>query len=78
VRDRIRILREIQVLTAQQRITGYVLAVWPLVVGFGLFLINPSYANRLLEPGMRWLPAMAVGMQILGFLIIRRIVDIEV
>jgi tight adherence protein B len=78
VRDRIRILREIQVLTAQQRITGYVLAVWPLVVAFAIFLINPGYAKRLLEPGMRWLPAMAVVMQILGFLLIRRIVDIEV
>ena len=78
VRDRIRILREIQVLTAQQRFTGYVLAVWPLVVGFAIFLINPSYANRLFEPGMRWLPAMAVVMQVLGFLAIRKIVDIEV
>ena len=78
VRDRIRILREIQVLTAQQRFTGYVLAVWPLVVGFAIFLINPGYANKLFQPGMRWLPAMAVVMQVLGFLAIRKIVDIEV
>lgn len=78
VRDRIRLLREIQVMTAQQRITGYVLAGWPLVLGFAIFLINPGYASRLLEPGMRWLPAMAVVMQILGFLAIRKIVDIEV
>ena len=79
VRDRIRILREIRVLTAQQRMTGYILAVWPIVVTIALFLINPSYILRLTAPGMiRALPIAAVVLQVLGFLIIRRIVDIEV
>lgn len=79
VRDRIRILREIRVLTAQQRYTGRVLAVLPVVVGLGLFLLNPSYMRRLFEPGwIRMLPAAALVMQMAGFLVIRRIVDIEV
>jgi tight adherence protein B len=79
VRDRIRILREIRVLTAQQRYTGRILAVLPLVVGFGLFVLNPGYMGRLFEPGwIRALPAAALLMQIAGFLVIQRIVDIEV
>jgi tight adherence protein B len=78
VRERIRILRQIRVLTAQQRITGYVLAVWPVIVGFAFFLINPDYIMRLFEPGLRWLPAAAAVAMIAGFLMIRRIVDIEV
>ena len=78
VRDRIRILREIKVLTAQQRITGYVLAVWPFIMGVVLFLINPSYMGRLFEEDMRWVPAIAVVMQVMGFLVIRKIVDIDV
>ena len=78
VRERIRILRQIRVLTAQQRITGYVLAVWPVVVAIGFFLINPGYIMRLFEPGMVWLPIAAVVLMFVGFLIIRRIVDIEV
>jgi tight adherence protein B len=79
VRDRIRILREIRVLTAQQRLTGYVLAALPLFVAAGMFVINRDYILRLLQPGwIRLLPMAAVIMQILGFLIIRRIVDIEV
>ncbi|MFC2023689.1 type II secretion system F family protein [Chloroflexota bacterium] len=78
VRERIRIFRQIRVLTAQQRITGYVLALWPVVVAIGIFLINPGYISRIFEPDLIWLPVVAVLMQIGGFLMIRRIVDIEV
>jgi tight adherence protein B len=79
IRDRLRMLSEIRVLTSQQRFTGYVLGVLPLVVGLVVFLINPDYVDDLFEPGwIRILPATALGLQVLGFLIIRRIVDIEV
>jgi tight adherence protein B len=78
VRARIHLLREIRVLTAQQRFTGYVLAVWPFILGVAIFLLNPDYMSRLFEPDMLWLPAAAFVMMLLGFLVIRRIVDIEV
>ena len=79
VRDRINLLREIRVLTAQQRATGYVLALLPLVTGLLIFVINPEYMGRLFEPGMvRILPVAAVLLQITGYFIMSRIVDIEV
>jgi tight adherence protein B len=79
VRGRIQLLREIQVLTAQQRMTGYVLAVMPFVVGIALLLINRSYILRLFQPGwIRLFPISAVVLMIIGYFIIRRIVDIEV
>jgi tight adherence protein B len=78
VRDRLRILREIRVLTAQQRLTGYILAVWPFVVGLAIFLISPEYMRRIFEPGMLWLPIVTLVLMVLGFFVIRRIVDIEV
>jgi tight adherence protein B len=78
VRDRIRMLREIRVLTAQQRLTGYVLAIWPLIIGLGIYFINPNYMRRLFQPDLRVMVAAALLMQIAGFLVIRRIVDIEV
>ncbi len=79
VRDRIRMLREIRVLTAQQRLTGYILALLPFAVGVGMYLINPVYVRGLFEPGwIRLLPIAAVIMQVIGFLVIRRIVDIKV
>lgn len=79
VRDRIRLLRDIRVMTAQQRLTGYVLAVLPLAVALAMTVVAPEYIRRLFEPGLiRLLPLMAVVMQVIGFLIIRRIVDIDV
>ncbi|MCC7352518.1 MAG: type II secretion system F family protein [Anaerolineae bacterium] len=79
VRDRIRIKREIFVLTAQQRLSGYVLAVLPVVLAVLLFLMRPEYMSRLFEPGwVRLLPVAAVIMMVAGFLVIRRILDIEV
>jgi tight adherence protein B len=78
VRDRLHLLREIRVMTAQQRLTGYILAVWPLFLGIAIYLLNPAYISRLFEPGWFWLPVAAVVLQVLGFLVIRRIVDIEV
>jgi tight adherence protein B len=79
VRERIRIKREIRALTAQQRGTGYILAGLPIAVGFMLSMIRPGYLDPLFAPGMmRLVLIFAVVMQVVGFLIIRKIVDIEV
>ena len=79
VRDRINLLREVRVLTAQQRATGYILAALPVVTGLAIFLVSPDYMRGLFEPGwVRLIPVAAVVLQLIGFLIMRRIVDIEV
>ena len=79
IRDRIRIKREIQTFTAQQRFTGTALALLPLGLGVFLFFINREYMMALFEPGwIRMVPAIAVGLQVVGFLVIQKIVSIEV
>lgn len=79
IRDRIRIQREIGVLTAEERMTGYVLAGLPLVLAIVLFVINPEFMSALLEPGwIRILPVVAVLMQLAGLWVIRRIISIEI
>ncbi len=79
VRDRLRMLSEIRVLTSQQRFTGYVLAFLPLAAGLLIFLVNPEYVRDLFAPGwVRILPISALLLQIIGFFVIRKIVDIEV
>jgi tight adherence protein B len=79
VRHRMQILNEIRVLTAQQRMTGYVLALLPFGLALVMFLINPDYISQLFAPGwVRLLPASALVMQVIGFFFIRRIVDIKV
>lgn len=79
IRERVRILREVQVLTAQQRMTGNVLAGLPIFLAVALSFISPGYFNPFFEPGWpRILPLIAGGMIAIGFLIIRKIVDIKV
>ena len=79
VRDRLKLKRDIRVMTSQQRFTGYVLAFLPVALGVIIYLLNPEYMSQLFEPGLvRILPVMAVIFQILGFMAMRKIVDIEV
>lgn len=79
VRDRIRMKGEIRSLTSQQRLTGYILAALPIFMAFLLNMVNPMYMNPLFEPGMMRIVAIAaVVLQVMGFIVISKIVDIEV
>lgn len=78
LRDRIRIAGEVKALTAQGRLSGYVLTALPIGVGFLFFLISPQYLNILFnDPRGHMLLAAAAGLQGLGMYAIRRIVTIR-
>ena len=79
VRDRIRIQREIRVLTSQQRLTGFILGGLPVALGIGLFLINPQHMGKLFQPGlMRILLVTAVIMQVSGYVVVNKLLNVEV
>ncbi|MGQ9687084.1 MAG: type II secretion system F family protein, partial [Thiobacillaceae bacterium] len=79
IRERLRILRQVQVETAQQRISGYIIGALPIIVMIGMLILNPIYPEILLHTGIGQIILVGLGvMELLGFLIIRRIVDIEV
>ncbi len=79
IRDRIRLLREVQVMTSQQRLTGMILAILPLGLAVLLTIINPRYMQPMLQPGItRLMLVAAAGMQVLGFLAMRWVLNIEV
>lgn len=79
IRDRVRIKREIQSLTAQQRATAYILAGMPVATAVMIYLVNPTYMGRLFEPGwIRLIPVVAVIMVFIGFMIMQKIIAIEV
>jgi tight adherence protein B len=79
VRERLRTKDEIRALTSSQRLTGYILAALPIMLALAVSVLNPAYLQALFAPGlMRLVVGAAVLMQIAGFLVIRRIVDIEV
>lgn len=79
IRERFMIRRQIRVYTAQGRMTGYLLAALPIIMGFLIWMLNQEYMSILFtEPVGRLLIAAAVVLQIIGFFVIRRIVDIEI
>jgi len=48
IRERVRIKGEIKVLTAQAQISGYVISLLPIVLGFILYAMNPDYIGRMI------------------------------
>ncbi|MBN1659321.1 MAG: type II secretion system F family protein [Anaerolineae bacterium] len=79
IRERVRIQREIHVITAQQRYSGYVLMLLPIGLGLFLMLVNPEYEMQLFAPGPTLcIPIGAAVLMIIGFIAMRRIINIEV
>jgi len=86
IRERVRIKGEIRTLTAQQRLSGYVVGFLPIALAGFLFVAAPGFMDPMFKnpPAVLGLPAgvviLGVGgfMMFVGFMFIRRIVDIEV
>ena len=89
IRERVRIKGEIRTLTAQGRVSGWIISLLPIVLGFVLFLINPDYVSQLwiLEEPWIWPQVIPCGWLVLAFSLmmigggayaISKIVDIEV
>lgn len=79
IRERVRIKGEIRVLTAQQMISGYVLTGLPIALGLVLYGINKPYMGRMFTDPCGWIMiGVALTMIAIGFMVIRKIVNIEV
>jgi tight adherence protein B len=79
IRARFTIRRQLRVYTAQGRFSGYVLAVLPIAVGAAIYSLNPPYIKLLFtDPMGKLFVTLAVIFQIVGFLWIRKIVNIEI
>lgn len=79
IRERFRLKRQVLTHTAQGRLTGWILTLLPVVLGFLLYMINPDLMSMLWkkELGIKMLYA-ASGMIVVGGLIIRKIVNMDV
>lgn len=79
IRERFKLLRQVQVFTAEGRLSMMVLAFLPLAAAAGFLLTNPNYIMPLFtDPLGHQMIATAIVMQIVGVLLIRRIVRLEV
>jgi tight adherence protein B len=78
MRARFNLKRQVRVYTAQGRLSGYTLAGLPILVGLVISVINPGYMHTLFHETVgRMLLFGALSMQLMGFLWIRKIVDIR-
>jgi tight adherence protein B len=79
VRARFTIRRQIRVYTAQGRMTGYLLSALPIIVFSMLYMINAEYMSILFtDPVGKILIVVAITMQLIGFMWIRKIIKIEI
>jgi tight adherence protein B len=79
IRARFTIRRQLRTFTAQGRMTGYILAMLPLVLASIIYMLNRDYMSLLwTHPIGRFMLLTAIVMQFIGFLWIRKIIDIDI
>lgn len=79
IRDRIQLFGMVQALTAEGRLSGWVLLILPVVVFLAMLVVNREYANQLLDTdGGRVLLGIAIAMDLMGLAMIKKIVNIKV
>jgi tight adherence protein B len=79
VRERFRILGDVRTLTAHGRFSGIILSVLPVFMAFLLAIIAPDYMMGFFkDPAGQALLIVALTLQIIGFLWIRKVVNIRV
>jgi tight adherence protein B len=79
IRERFRLMAQIKVHTAQGRLTGLILSLIPAALGMALYVVNPAYIGLLFNrPVGQRMVVIGVVMNLIGLLIIRKVVRIRV
>jgi tight adherence protein B len=79
IRERFRVYGQVQALTGEGRLSGVVLLGLPFVLFLAVYYMNPGYIMVLFtDPIGKKMLAVAIFMQVLGALVIRKIVNIQV
>lgn len=79
IRSRLQIRRQVQVYTAEGRMSGYVLLLLPVFVFIAFYAKNPDYMKVFFTEQVCQMWLVGAGLaQIAGFLMIRKIIDIRI
>ena len=79
IRERFKIMGEVRTFSAQGRLTGYILTAVPIAMGFILSAMNWEYMSALFKEEIgHYMLAGAGFCQLVGYIIIRKIVNIKV
>jgi tight adherence protein B len=79
IRERFKLRGRVRAISAHGRMTGLALTLIPVGVGIMMFVVNPDYIRFFFEDEIgHYMMGAAVGLQLLGYAIIKKIVKIEV
>lgn len=79
LREREQLRRQIKVLSAEGRLSAWVLGILPFLIAGYLTLVNPTYIGTLMNhPTGRAMVAIALALMIAGVLWMKRLIRIEV
>jgi tight adherence protein B len=79
IRERFHIQGQVQALTGEGRMSGAVLLALPVVLFIAVYTLNPGYVMLLFtEPTGRKMLGVAIGMQLIGAFVIKRIINIKI
>lgn len=79
IRERVKIRGEIKTLTSQSRFSAVVISIMPIGLAVAIAMLNPAYIKILVESPIG--VAMVVGaviLDIIGIIVLRKIVNIEI
>jgi tight adherence protein B len=79
IRGRVRILEELNTLTAQGKMSSWIITLLPVGLGLYLSLVNRDYFGPMLEHPLGWAMLFICGISIMiGWIFIQKIIRIEV
>ncbi|HKX00510.1 MAG TPA: type II secretion system F family protein [Bryobacteraceae bacterium] len=79
IRERFKLRGRIRAISAHGRMTGTVLSLIPAAVAVMMFYVNPQYVLFFLHDRTgNWMMGGAIGLQLAGYAVIKKIVSIEV
>ena len=79
VRGRLRLQQHVLAITAEGRFTGYILFCFPTALLCITYAVNPAYTSVLFKTDVgRMLLAASFFLQVIGLVVIRKIVNVKV
>jgi tight adherence protein B len=79
IRERFRIMEDLKTLTTSSRMSAWILCGLPIFVALAVTVMNPEYMSVMWnDPRGHKLAAVAIGLQVTGMLVIRKILNIKI
>ncbi len=78
IRDRLKLREEAKVLTSQGRLSGFIVGALPIILGLAMMIMNPEYIGSFFESTIgKVMLAVGAVMEVIGFIVVNKIVDIK-